>query len=262
MKYHFCYLERNHPPMSTKMTDFSKYNPIDLDCHKRSKDEQHELICQLIKLAEEGKPIYVTIKDDITREGTIARIGEIGFIYGEHEFTPTTSGYHSYPIREKEVSFNLYGKKVSTDYKWYRGLNVRLAWDKRKNSMEANTYYQLIWLKDYNGPTEYVFKKMADLIEEYEIPDPTDRLGNPIKVDDFVTYIRHTGSSRPVLEFGYISKIEKARSGNSLYNNVFCKKIPLTPKEKVVEAIIAEEDLCIIDDTLKQQLMLRRLQNG
>lgn len=209
----------------------------------RSYDEQHELIKEIVHKVRSGKKVYVTFADELSREGSIPYIKEIHHIVMIDPLSQTRPWTQ---FRNRDHETHMYS------------FSCKLAWEGRKNIIE---YWSdgLIYLPEQTQSV-WVYKNASKLLEEYELPDLLDRLGNNISVGDFVTYIRHDCNVGPVLEFGTVSTIKDVKKNNDLVRELYCKNIPLNKNDKIKEQRVNSDNVCVISDDLKKQLMLKKLQ--
>ena len=199
-------------------------------------------MAEMVKSFMRGESVYVEYVKDARRIGSIALIKSIenletivngprNYYYGNTDRTPIDEADPDL-LDPTNISY----------------ISARLKWQGRSNS--TNPYGDdLVWLKDYEGPTEWVYKD----VEQVQVP-AYDRLNREIKVGDFICYIlHHFGTSGASTQFGKVTKI-------SINGDVYAKNIKLGPKEQQAEKKINDNaTIVVMSDDLMSQLTMARL---
>jgi uncharacterized Zn ribbon protein len=133
----------------------------------------------------------------------------------------------------------------STDFKISRYTWFNIVWDGRKNEL-AISYDDIVWLKNYIGPTVWVFEKNKPKPVE-EPAEVFDCIGHQINVGDIVLY------TRSYKVFGAVTKI--TAGGTIFYKIIKVREYDSGHEHKAYKST----DMLVIRDGLKKDLMLKRL---
>lgn len=187
---------------------------IPLYNRNHSADEAYNNACFIKTCVASGTPIYVKVTKPGAREGAIALL------------KPTTV--------------------IDTRNKGWRHFSwVDLEWQDRKNEVSLR-YDEVVWLKDYTGPTVWIFEKNKP--KPVEAPAIVyDCIGHQIQVDDVVLY------TRGYKVFGTVTRIT---SGGTVYYKI----IKIRQSETATEHKAHKPtDMLVIRDGLKKDLMFKKL---
>lgn len=142
-------------------------------------------------LHKENKPLYVMFKKG-DREGSIGKLKLDKLNYN------VTSRYDSW---EKKMKYHFHG--------YFSG---EITWDGRKNKVKSFYPHELVWLKDYDGPTVYILqdikKQKEEILKNVQISDVH---GNELSVGDSVIYINARYGQGMILDTGVIDRLETDR---------------------------------------------------
>lgn len=141
---------------------FNYYSHIKYDVEAVRK--YHELIRRLMDKMNKGEPVYVVFNDE-RRKGSIGKI-----LSWTVKSRPAHSSSHYYRIPFE--TFDIY--------------NIEVGWDDRKNVIRPTTYDIQI-VEEWTGGTKYVYEKPQP--RELTIPKVYDRLGEEIKVGNFISFV-------------------------------------------------------------------------
>lgn len=130
---------------------------------------------------------------------------------------------------------------------------LEITWDGRRNSETSNTAYEPIaWLPNHTGGTVWHYDRTRKPVE---VKPLEDRLGRPIEVGAFCSYILYHFDSDGAagIYFGKVTKIE--RDGT-----VWFKNIKLKDDDRVAEKRVKDNsNIVMLTKDLMEQLMLARL---
>lgn len=196
-----------------------------------------------------GKDVFIryTGRYDTKRKGSIGRVKKFRNI---DELINGRSHYHyrSRPSAPAPTNhkppYNASQVKEGNMTSFY----PELRWDGRTNKTNPHDY-ELEWLKDYTGPTDWKYE-----IPEEEKVEAVDRLGRELKVGDFICYVLHhfetTGAS---VRFGNVTKITPS-------GDVWAKNIKLSSDEHQADKKINDNStIVILTKDLMDQLMMAKL---
>lgn len=131
---------------------------------------------------------------------------------------------------------------------------VSVDFDDGRTINAASPYTdELYWLKDYSGPTHWVFTRKAK--GETPAVEVKDRLGNDLKQGDFIAYVGREPYTTGMgdLYFGFVEKI-------SPKGVVYAKNIKLDDDDKVQTIRLTyPERATKLNKEIIDQLMIRRL---
>lgn len=213
--------------------------------HSAKAKAWREEMVDMVRMVLKGEPVYVRYTTDKKRQGSIARI--TGFQNWNRILNPRTSAWYYRDPQEPLLTPETAGPEAVTVEGVYN-LSPILKWDGRSNCTKPGGY-ELEWLKDYQGPTVWVYK-------DPDVPEvtATDRLGREIKVGDFCCYIlHHFNSYGASTEFGTVTKITKD-------GKVFAKNVRLGGDEATAEKKINDNNtIVILTKDLMDQLMIAKL---
>ena len=147
------------------------------------------------------------------------------------------------PLDETPSNFTrIKNPKVSIEFK--------VSWEGRPKKLSCSQY-ELIWLKDYTGPTVW----------KWEVPKVVakpayDKLGRELKVNDFISYILYhfdNSGNAAGIYYGKITKIDAD-------GTVWAKNIKLKESDKQAEKVIKDNSLIVsMTKDLMDRLVMARL---
>ncbi|MNK40158.1 hypothetical protein D3C87_587930 [compost metagenome] len=195
-----------------------------------------ELYKYLNTLVDPNEKIYVGFNS-----GGKARYGTIGVARPKH-FPKDRS---KWPTSPKFVS-----RSDIYDYIY----EIAIDFDDGREIKAASPYSdELHWLKDYSGPTNWVFTRKAK--EDTPPVVVLDRLGNELKTGDFIAYVGREPYTTGMgdLFFGFVEKI-------SPKGVVYAKNIKLDDDDKQQTIRLGyPERATKLNKEIIDQLMIRRL---
>lgn len=202
-----------------------------------------ELFGYLNRLVDPNEKLYVGFADSDK-----ARYGTIGILRPQH-FPQDRAHW-------PKVKFDANNKNaVNNGHNIYDFMyDVSVDFDDGRSIKTASPYSDdLYWLKDYSGPTHWVFTRKA----KADTPPVVvlDRLGNELKQGDFIAYVGREPytSGMGDLFFGFVEKI-------SPKGVVYAKNIKLDDDDKAQTIRLGyPERATKLNKEIIDQLMIRRL---
>lgn len=134
--------------------------------------------------------------------------------------------------------------------------NGKLSWTGRSADPDFYGYSEEVeWLPDYGGPTVWAWdRNRGNIVERVSAQD---KLGRPLAVGDFCTYILYQfdSSTAATICFGNVTKIDPDGS-------VWCRNVAIGGNSSKEKKVKDNSLITILTDDLMQQLMLAKLSSG
>ena len=214
-----------------------------------------EDMADLVRAYIRGEPIFVryTGESDSRRTTSIARLhikndSMQDILHGSIQYS-----YYRYNTQKRD-NIEVLEENVKADHFERVGISGYVTWDGRKNKVDVNNGYDLVWLKGHTEEegTKWVWAKP----EGPPAVVPKDKLGRDIAKGDFISYILyHFDNSHNAagIYYGKVTKIEND-------GTVWAKNIKLSEKDRVDDKRIKDSSLIVImSKDLMDKLMMARL---
>lgn len=209
-----------------------------------------EDMAEMFRTYLKGDPVYVEIKDDPKRVGSIGRLkftkDEIqDLLHGGYD----SNRWHSYGGTKRQTIEPL---PENVDPLAFARINIPITvvWDDRNNKVTSRSAWSINWLKGHEGGTVWHYG-----LPEVPQVEAKDKLGRTLAVGDFISYILYQfdGDGAAGIYYGKVTKIEKDGS-------VYARNIKLKSDDRQDEKRIKENGLIVImTKDIMDQLMMAKL---